>query len=130
MILLDTQAAIFMTMEKDKLSAAAASAIRSRSRAPEGLALASSSLWEVAMVSSKGKFRLQRPLADYLRYLEAVFIVLPITGAIAERATLFSDRYPKDPADRLIGATALVHGMDLVTSDELIRRSGEVPCIW
>jgi PIN domain nuclease of toxin-antitoxin system len=130
MILLDTQAAIFMTLEKEKLSAAASSAIRNMSRVPEGLALASSSLWEVAMISSKGKFRHNRPLADYLLHLESLFMVLPITGAIAARAVQFSDQYPKDPADRIIGATALVHGMDLITSDELIRRSGEVPCIW
>ncbi len=82
------------------------------------------------MISSKGKLRHHFPLADYLRHLESIFTVLPITGAIAERAIQFSDRYPKDPADRLIGATALVHGMDLITSDELIRKSGEVPCIW
>jgi PIN domain nuclease of toxin-antitoxin system len=130
MILLDTQAAIFMTLDKQKLSAAAVSAIRSRSRIPEGLALAGSSLWEVAMISSKGKFKMYRPLGDYLRYLESIFIVFPVTAAIAERGMQFTERYPKDPTDRLIGATALVHGMELVTSDELIRESGEVPCIW
>ena len=130
MILLDTQAAIYMTLDKEKLSPDAASEIRSRSRIPEGLALASSSLWEVAMISAKGRLRHQRPLADYLRYLETILIVLPITGAIAERAVQFSDGYPRDPADRLIGATALVHGMDLITSDERIRSSGEVRCIW
>jgi hypothetical protein len=33
-------------------------------------------------------------------------------------------------ADRIIGATALVHGMSLVTRDERIRESGELPCAW
>jgi len=30
----------------------------------------------------------------------------------------------------LIGATALVHGLQLVTRDEPIRDSGEVPVVW
>jgi PIN domain nuclease of toxin-antitoxin system len=34
-----------------------------------------------------------------------------------------------DPADQLIVATARVHGLRLVTSDERIRRSETVPVI-
>jgi PIN domain nuclease of toxin-antitoxin system len=56
--------------------------------------------------------------------------VFPVTGAIAARAVLLSTRYPNDPADRLIGATALVHGLQLVTKDERIQASGEVPFVW
>lgn len=82
------------------------------------------------MITAKGGFRLPGTLGDYLRYLESMFVVLPITGAIAERAVQFSQQYPKDPTDRLIGATAVVHGFNLVTRDEGIRASGEVPCIW
>ena len=38
--------------------------------------------------------------------------------------------YPKDPADRVIGATALVEGMVLVTADTAIRRAKVVRTIW
>ncbi len=55
--------------------------------------------------------------------------VLPITPEIAEKSVQFSSRFPKDPTDRLIAATALVHGFKLVTADKLVRKSGEVPCI-
>jgi len=82
------------------------------------------------MITAKGGFRLPGTLGDYLRYLESMFVVLPITGVIAERAVQFSQEYPKDPTDRLIGATAVAHELLLVTRDEKIRASGEVRCIW
>ncbi len=82
------------------------------------------------MLSTNGQFRLRRTLAEYLRYIEALFVVLPITGAVAELSVSFSDKYPRNPMDRLIGATALVYGLSLVTKDEAIRESGEVNCIW
>jgi PIN domain nuclease of toxin-antitoxin system len=56
--------------------------------------------------------------------------VLPITPEIAARAVSFPDSYPKDPQDRLIGATALVEGMELVTHDKQIRKSTMVPVMW
>ncbi|MFZ5468955.1 MAG: PIN domain-containing protein [Myxococcota bacterium] len=49
---------------------------------------------------------------------------------IAVDSEQFSSRFPKDPADRLIGATARVHGLTLLTRDENIRRSREVATLW
>jgi hypothetical protein len=46
------------------------------------------------------------------------------------RAVSFPESYPKDPQDRLIGATALVEGTGLVTHDRGIAKSGLVPVIW
>ena len=130
MIVLDTHVVLWLTTDKRLLSSAAAEAIRNASRAAEGVAIADSSLWEIAMASTKGRIRLPGTLADYLRYVEKTFVVLPITGAIAERSILLSDSFSKEPADRLIAATAIVHGLTLVTKDEKIRKSGEVPYIW
>ncbi len=130
MILLDTHVAIWMTMDKRLLSPAAAAAIRDTSRAGEGLAIASSTLWEIAMRSAEKEIRLPGTLSEYLHFVESVFVVLPITGAIAERSTLFTSKFPKDPTDRLIGATANVHGIRLVTKDKRIRASKQVDCVW
>jgi PIN domain nuclease of toxin-antitoxin system len=129
-ILLDTHVVVWMTTDKLQLSPAAADAIRHASRAGEGVAIAGSTLWEIAMISGRGGFRLPSTLAEYLRYLESAFVVLPITAAIAELSTAFPAQYPKNPTDRLIGATAVAHGLGLVTKDEGIRGSGEVNCIW
>ena len=46
----------------------------------------------------------------------------------AESARLGRD-FPKDPADRIIAATARCHGLRLMTADENIRRWGKVPVI-
>lgn len=78
----------------------------------------------------KGSIRVPATLLDYLRGLEQTFHVLPITASIAERSMQFSKAFPKNPTDRLIGATAIVHNARLVTADEKIRASGEVDCVW
>lgn len=130
MILLDTHTAVWMSTDKRQLSSDAATAIREESRAAGGVAIASSSLWEIAMMSAKGRFLLPKPLTEYLRYIESMYVVLPITGAIAERAMLFTGRFPSDPTDRLIAATAVVHTIKLVTKDRKIRLSQQVDCIW
>ncbi len=92
--------------------------------------MASSSLWEVGMMASRGEIRLQSSILEFLQGLESVFVVLPITAAIAARSLQFSDNFSRDPADRIIAATAIVHGLRLVTKDKAIRSSGEVPCVW
>jgi PIN domain nuclease of toxin-antitoxin system len=82
------------------------------------------------MMSLSGQFRLRSTLTEYLRYIETMFVVLPITGAIAELSVSLPASYPRNPTDRLIGATAVAHGLELVTKDVGIRRSGAVKCIW
>ncbi len=130
MILLDTHVAVWMTTDKRHLSSSVAMAIREASRAGAGVAIAGSTLWEIAMMSTRNRLRLPGALTEYLRFVESVFVVLPLTGPIAERSMLFTKKFPSDPADQIIGATALVHGLQLVTRDQQIRNSGEVPCLW
>jgi len=130
MILLDTQAVVWLTTDRRRLSAAASDCIREANRSASGVAIASSSLWEIAMNFDKGGIRVPSTLLEYLHGVEKAFIVLPITGSIADRSMRFSSNYPKDPTDRIIGATALVHGVPLVTADRKIRVSGEVNCVW
>jgi PIN domain nuclease of toxin-antitoxin system len=129
-ILLDTHVVVWMTTDKRQLSDAAAAAIREASRTANGVAIAGSTLWEIAMMSLSGQFRLRSTLTEYLRYIETMFVVLPITGAIAELSVSLPASYPRNPTDRLIGATAVAHGLELVTKDVGIRRSGAVKCIW
>ena len=129
MIVVDTHAVIWLTQEQDMLSAAAKTALMEGRR--EGrLAIADITLREIAFQVVRGRVVLSAPLEEYLRFIESLFKVLPITGEIAERSVHFGPPFPRDPADRLIGATTLVHGARLVTKDELIHASREVQCIW
>jgi PIN domain nuclease of toxin-antitoxin system len=130
LILADTQIVIWITLEPTQLSKRATAALHEARLSGAGMGIAGSTLWELAMYVTRGRIRPNATLSAYLQLVEKSFVVYPVTAQIAETSMHFTSKYPKDPADRLIGATALVHGLKLVTSDEKIRKSGEVPCIW
>jgi len=56
--------------------------------------------------------------------------VLEITPDVAALATQLPESFPRDPADRLIAATARSRSIPLVTADGRIRRSPLVKTIW
>jgi PIN domain nuclease of toxin-antitoxin system len=130
MILADTHIVLWLALEPKLLSPAASAALAESRGRLGGVAIASITLWEIAMATKSGKVQLETPLEDFLRSVEETYHVLPLTAAIADRGMKFSKSYPRDPADRMIGATALVHGLKLVTRDEVIQGSGEVPVVW
>ncbi|HEV2350552.1 MAG TPA: type II toxin-antitoxin system VapC family toxin [Terriglobia bacterium] len=131
MILLDTHTLIYTVVEPRRLSRAAASAIR-RAQAGEGLGISAISLWELAMIFAHGHVRAYGTVEDSVRLMvdSARVSVKPITAEIASLAVQFPDDYPRDPADRLIGATARAEGVALVTRDEGIRSSPLLKTIW
>jgi PIN domain nuclease of toxin-antitoxin system len=128
-IVVDTHAVIWLTQERTQLSDVAESALIA-ARQTGDLAIADITLQEIARAVVRGRVSVSSPLEIYLAFVESLFRVLPINGKIAERSMQFGKNYPKDPADRLIGATTLVYGAKLITKDGPIRDSGEVPCIW
>jgi PIN domain nuclease of toxin-antitoxin system len=125
-IVADTHAWIWWAAETHKLSRPALSALSDA----DVIAIASHTLWEVAMLAEKKRLVIDRDILDWLE--EAIaktrVRILPLTAEIAARAT--SIQAFSDPADRLIAATSLVHGVALVTKDERIQRSGVVATIW
>ena len=129
MIVVDTHAAIWLTHEPSQLSAEA-TRVLTDARDSGGLAISDITLREIAWLVSTGRISIRPRLAAYLDFVESVFQVIPIDGRIADHSTQFTAAYPRDPADRLIGATAVVHGARLVTKDGPIRESGEVDCVW
>lgn len=129
MLLLDTHVVLWVAQQPGMLSQRAYDGLRT-TRETDTLAISDKTLWELAMMISRNYVRVRTSTRDFLQEVEKHFRVLPISAAIAERSMLFSPRYPKDPSDRIIGATALVHSLQLVTADEDIRSSGEVPCLW
>jgi PIN domain nuclease of toxin-antitoxin system len=98
----------------------------------DSLAIADISIWELAKLVELGRLELYIPLGDFLRQaLSPEIVVLPITPAIAVKvATLEASGFHKDPADQLIVATALAHGLRLVSNDTRIRQWGGVQMMW
>jgi len=129
MILLDTHVVIWLAFQPDKLSKRAKEVIRA-ARLQGGLAIAGITLLELAWLAENRRVETTLSVESFVRQCASKMTVLPITPEIAARAVSFPESYPKDPQDRLIGATALVEGIQLVSHDRLIKKSGIVPVIW
>jgi len=130
-ILLDTHVLVWLVGQPEKLSKAAASAIR-RARSSDGLSIADVTIWELAVLLSRGVLQSGGTVENTLRNLlgRSGVSIKPITPEIAALATQFPIDYPRDPIDRLIGATARAEGLALVTRDEGIRKSPLLKTIW
>lgn len=130
MILVDTHVVVWLALEPDNISKKARVVIEETRHSGEGIAISDISLFEIAQIESKRRIRLSSSLETFLSEIEARFVVLPITGRVCVRAMSLPAAYPRDPADRIIGATALVEGIPLVTADDDIRRSKALRTVW
>lgn len=130
MILVDTHVVVWLAFDPERVSKKARSAIDDARRSANGLAISDISLLELATLVSKGRIQLDTSVESFLREIESRFIVLPISGRACARAMALPATYPEDPADHIIGATALVDGLSLVTADREIRRSRALQTIW
>ena len=129
-ILVDTLVVVWLAFDQGQLSRKARAAIDDARKSAGGLAISHITLLELATLVGKGRIRLDISLESFLQEVESRFVVLPMSGKVCARATELPDVYPKDPADRIIGATALVEGLPLLTSDRQIRRSKAVRTVW
>lgn len=94
------------------------------------LAVSGITLLEIAVAMSKGHLQITISLESFLRSVEARFAVLPISAQACAKTVELPADYPKDPADRIIGATALVEGISLITANADIRKAKAVQTIW
>jgi PIN domain nuclease of toxin-antitoxin system len=129
-ILVDTHVVVWLAFDQARLSKKARAAIDNARRNGEGLAISDMTLLELATLFRKRRLQLAISLESFLQEVEARFIVLPITSRACVRVLGLPADYPKDPADRMIGATALVEGLSLITADREIRRTKAIRTIW
>jgi PIN domain nuclease of toxin-antitoxin system len=127
-IVLDTHTWLGLCLEPRRLSRVAAAAIR-RAANDGGFAVASISLWEVAMMLVRGRVIPHGTPESWLGALvdRSGVTVKEITPSIAALATHFPENFP---ADRLIAATARAEGVPLVSRDARICASAVVETIW
>jgi len=130
LILVDTHIVLWLALEPERISKRVRAVIEEARRNGAGLAISAMTLVEISTLFGKRRFHLAVSLESFLDELERRFVVLPINARTCARMLSLPAGYPKDPADRVIGATALVEGMGLVTADREIRRAKVVRTIW
>jgi PIN domain nuclease of toxin-antitoxin system len=131
MIVADTHVIIWDALKPEMLSPQAKKAIREANRL-DGIIFCEISLWEIAMLMKKGRLSVD---VNYLEFIKLVsdsnnYIFKGISPEIAELSTYLFSTTNKDPADRIISATAVIEKANLVTSDIILRRSKKVHTIW
>lgn len=116
-LLLDSHVVHWWSAEPGRISRAAATALEEA----EELAVAAISWFELAWLAERERIVVSIPIRSWLDQLAAQVRTAALTPAIAATAASLPSSFPGDPADRLIYATAIEHGWQLVTKDRRLR---------
>ena len=127
MILADTHAWLWWLSDRERLSPTAREALEANQHA-----ICPMTFWEIAMLSNRKRIELTAPPLEWLKWAveQAETILLPITAEIGVLAGTLRSNLIRDPADRLIVATAMHHKVPLVTKDGDIRNAQVLKTIW
>lgn len=126
-LLLDTHVLLFWLSGGQRLSRRQARAVAAAS-AEEPLLVSDISLWEIATLASLGRIRLQRPLRAWLEAAVAPPLVrrISLSPAVAAEVAELPAAFHRDPADRIIVASARTVGATVATMDQRIIDSSLV----
>jgi PIN domain nuclease of toxin-antitoxin system len=126
-IVLDTHVLLWWTNTPQLLSTAAGDALATA----DIVAVSAITALEIAILHRRRRIQIDDDPLPWIRDLGKArgLRVLPVTTEIGVRAGELQGTL-RDPMDCLIAATALTHGVPLVTKDERIQRSGVVATIW
>ena len=130
MIICDTHVLVFDALAPARLSAKARRRLKDGESAGQ-LACADISLWEIAMLIAKRRLQIEEASGSFIQaVLDARgYRVLPITPEIAALSQS-ADFTLKDPADRLIAATALAAGAELLSADQAMKGIPALKLVW
>ena len=134
-LLLDTHAAVWIT-EDYPLASAAVEAIDAAYRAGITVFVSAITAWEVGLLVSRNRLSLAaRPERWFQRLLAIPGVKLAdLSPDILMASSFLPGEPPRDPADRIILATARDLGATLITRDRLLLKYGEdgqvstIPC--
>jgi PIN domain nuclease of toxin-antitoxin system len=122
MILLDTHIWVRWLIS-DKMNPALIEVIENS----EQVCISSISCWEVVYLAKRGRIELEMPADKWIDVglSETQITCLPIDQNIAVLSANLPDHH-RDPADRIIIATAITHGAQLISFDEQFRKYDEL----
>jgi PIN domain nuclease of toxin-antitoxin system len=115
-VLLDTHVVHWWSAEPERISRPARRALK----AADELLIAAASWYELALLAERQRIVIDVPIRSWLEGLGAQMRTIGITPAIADTAVALPASFPGDPMDRLIYATAIEHGVKLVSKDGAI----------
>ena len=120
MIILDTHIWVWWNQDSTQLTSFQKEIIDS-SR-PNGIGISTISLIEISRLINRGRLVLPKPLNEWfsIALAEEGVLVIPITPAIAIESYSLPGEFHKDPADRIIVATARTYDCPLMTNDSNI----------
>lgn len=130
MILLDTHAWLWWLSDPERLGPAARSHLE-RAVAEDAVAISAISAWEVAMLVERGRLELDRSVHAFVRQTEALPFVhlIDVDTRIAVASTRVALPH-RDPADRMIVATAQLLDATLLTRDRRLLDFAGVRAVW
>jgi PIN domain nuclease of toxin-antitoxin system len=132
MIVLDTHVLLWWVSGSDELSVAAKKAINRTLTQGSEVIVSSISAWEVSMLIDKERLILSMDVESWFDEVSQIDGVrfMPVDNEIGIKSTVLPGDFHKDPADRMIVATARKLAVPLVTADEKIRNYEHVKTIW
>jgi PIN domain nuclease of toxin-antitoxin system len=128
-ILLDTHALLWWALDPDQLSETARSWCE-RMEAEGGFA-SSISIWEIGVKAKRGKLEFGLSTEELARRIadSSPVELLPVDWPTWVRSLELPWEH-RDPADRVIVATALLRGLPILTKDALLHSFGGARCVW
>lgn len=132
MIVLDTHVLVWWVNGSESLSANASQAIKETLANDSEVLVSSISAWEIAMLITKGRLVLSMDVETWLGEVSRIDGVrfVPVNNEIGIESTALPGEFHKDPADRIIVATARKFAVPVVTADEKINQYAHVKTIW
>lgn len=129
MIVLDTHALLWWALDPGRLSPAAAERLSEMEQ--RGGFASAISIWELGIKIQRGKLDIGISIEEFARRIErgAIVELLPVDTPIWLRSLDLAWDH-RDPADRVIVATAISRGLPLLSADDAIRRFPGVACVW
>jgi PIN domain nuclease of toxin-antitoxin system len=128
---LDTHAWVWFVSKPELLSTASRKAIDA-AILKKAVFISSISAWEVALLVANKSLVLTIPVDDWITKSERLpfFQFLPMDNSIAIKSANLPNPLHKDPADRIVVATAITIGAPIVTKDEKLLKYPHVETIW
>jgi len=132
MIVIDTHVLVWWVNGSDSLSEEAAKTIKDTLDSDGEVIISSISAWEIAMLIEKDRLVLSMDVENWLDEVSQIDGVrfMPVDNEISIKSTVLPGEFHKDPADRMIVATARKLAVPLITVDEKIINYEHVKTIW